>query len=386
MNAARVRLLAWKEVRQLRRDPMLVRILLLMPVLQLLLLGYVVAADVTELPTAIVDLDRTPVSRQIDSAFAASDYFDVSTRPDSEDQLQSLMDTGQVRVAIVVPVGTQAALERGEATPLGIIVDGSDSQSASVGAGYATQLVARYNGERIAALSGAAHPGQAGAPALGSPGAPGLDTTVRVLYNPTMATVNAMIPGLVAFILMLSLMVVMSQAVVKERESGTLEQMFVTPIRPDEYLVGKVVPYAVVALIQMAIVMAVGMLWFKVPFRGSVAVVLVGLALFMLTAIGIGLIVSLFSHTRQQAQQAVMFLALPMMLLSGFIFPIDSMPAAIVPFTYLIPLRYALEVLRSAMLKGAGFDTLAVPLMALAVFGVVIFGIAVLATRRRLTD
>jgi len=201
-----------------------------------------------------------------------------------------------------------------------------------------------------------------------------------------MATVNAMIPGLVAFILMLSLMVVMSQAVVKERESGTLEQMFVTPIRPDEYLVGKVVPYAVVALIQMAIVMAVGMLWFKVPFRGSVAVVLVGLALFMLTAIGIGLIVSLFSHTRQQAQQAVMFLALPMMLLSGFIFPIDSMPAAIVPFTYLIPLRYALEVLRSAMLKGAGFDTLAVPLMALAVFGVVIFGIAVLATRRRLTD
>lgn len=386
MNAARVRLLAWKEVRQLRRDPMLVRILLLMPVLQLLLLGYVVAADVTELPTAIVDLDRTPVSRQIDSAFAASDYFDVSTRPDSEDRLQSLMDTGQVRVAIVVPVGTQAALERGEATPLGIIVDGSDSQSASVGAGYATQLVARYNGERIAALSGAAHPGQAGAPALGSPGAPGLDTTVRVLYNPTMATVNAMIPGLVAFILMLSLMVVMSQAVVKERESGTLEQMFVTPIRPDEYLVGKVVPYAVVALIQMAIVMAVGMLWFKVPFRGSVAVVLVGLALFMLTAIGIGLIVSLFSHTRQQAQQAVMFLALPMMLLSGFIFPIDSMPAPIVPFTYLIPLRYALEVLRSAMLKGAGFDTLAVPLMALAVFGVVIFGIAVLATRRRLTD
>lgn len=386
MNAARVRLLAWKEVRQLRRDPMLVRILLLMPVLQLLLLGYVVAADVTELPTAIVDLDRTPVSRQIDSAFAASDYFDVSTRPDTEDRLQSLMDTGQVRVAIVVPVGTQAALERGEATPLGIIVDGSDSQSASVGAGYATQLVARYNGERIAALSGAAHPGQAGAPALGSPGAPGLDTTVRVLYNPTMATVNAMIPGLVAFILMLSLMVVMSQAVVKERESGTLEQMFVTPIRPDEYLVGKVVPYAVVALIQMAIVMAVGMLWFKVPFRGSVAVVLVGLALFMLTAIGIGLIVSLFSHTRQQAQQAVMFLALPMMLLSGFIFPIDSMPAPIVPFTYLIPLRYALEVLRSAMLKGAGFDTLAVPLMALAVFGVVIFGIAVLATRRRLTD
>lgn len=195
-----------------------------------------------------------------------------------------------------------------------------------------------------------------------------------------------MIPGLVAFILMLSLMVVMSQAVVKERESGTLEQMFVTPIRPGEYLVGKVAPYAVIASVQASLVLAVGILWFRVPFRGEALVVVAGLALFMLTSIGMGLIVSLLSRTRQQAQQSVMFLALPMMLLSGFIFPIDSMPAPIVPLTRLIPLRYALEVLRGAMVKGAGFEALATPLAALTVFGVLLFGTAVLVTRRRLTE
>lgn len=386
MNIARVRLLAWKEIRQLRRDTMLLRILMLMPVLQLVLLGYVVSADVTRLPTAVVDLDRTPTSRQVAGAFTASDYFDVRERPEGEQTLQPLMDSGRIRVAVVLPAGTQARLERGETAPLGIVVDGSDSQSASVGAGYASQIVARLNAERVATLTGGAHPGRAGPPAIGPPGSPGLDATVRVLYNPTLQTVNAMIPGLVAFILMLSLMVVMSQAVVKERESGTLEQMFVTPIRPTEYLVGKVVPYAVIATVQCAVVMGVGLLWFRVPFRGSVLVVLTGLALFMLTSIGMGLIVSLLSRTRQQAQQAVLFIALPMMLLSGFIFPIDSMPEPIVPVTYLIPLTYALEVLRGAMLKDAGFDALAVPLLALAVFGVVVFGAAVFATRRRLTD
>ncbi|WP_312718531.1 ABC transporter permease [Mobilicoccus sp.] len=388
MNATRVRLLAWKEVRQLRRDPLLLRILVLMPVLQLVLLGYVVAADVTRMPTAVVDLDRTPLSRQLGDAFEASDYFDVRRHPGGESELRGLMDSGEIRVAVVVPAGTQARLDRGETAPLGIVVDGSDSQSASLGAGYASRIVARFEARRVAAPAGAGHPGRppAGEGMPHTPGVPGLDASVRVLYDPTLSSVNTMIPGLVAFILMLSLMVVMSQAVVKERESGTLEQMFVTPIRPGEYLVGKVAPYAVIASVQASLVLAVGILWFRVPFRGEALVVVAGLALFMLTSIGMGLIVSLLSRTRQQAQQSVMFLALPMMLLSGFIFPIDSMPAPIVPLTRLIPLRYALEVLRGAMVKGAGFEALATPLAALTVFGVLLFGTAVLVTRRRLTE
>lgn len=375
MSGRRIRLLVWKEFRQLRRDPTLLRILLIMPIVQLIFFGYVVAVDVTHVPTAIVDLDRTPVSRSLAADLEASEYFDVRAHPAGESELRPLLDSGGIRVAVVVPAGTQAALDRGENAPLGIVVDGSDSQSASVGSGYVTQIVARFNAQRLAGLAG---------PAVAA--APGLDARVRVLFNPTMASVNTMIPGLVAVIIMLSLMVVMSQAVVREREQGTLEQMFVTPIRPGEYVIGKVLPYALFATVQMAVVAVVGLLWFKVPFQGSVGIALLGIGLFLILSIGLGLLVSLVSHTRHQAQQTVMFLMLPAMLLSGFIFPIDSMPPAIVPITYAIPLRYVLDVLRGTAVQGAGLDALAAPLLALAAFAVVVFTGAVLATRRRLTE
>lgn len=383
MSGARIRLLIRKEFLQLRRDPILLRLIFLMPLMQLVFFGYVVAADVRDLATAVVDLDRTPVSRQLDAGFAASGYFRVVARPAGEAQLRPLMDSGEIRVAVVVPEGTQARLDRGETAPLGVVVDGSDSQSASVGSGYAAQIVARVNAQRMAARSGGATSAAAGGDP--TPG-PGLDARLRVLYNPTMASVNTMIPGLVGVILMISIMVIMSQAVVKERESGTLEQMFVTPIRRTEYLVGKIVPYALLATLQMAVVAAVGLFWFRVPFSGNAAVVLLGLGLFMLTCIGLGLFVSLVSRTRQQAQQTVMFIMLPVMLLSGFIFPIDSMPKEVVPVTYLIPLRYALDVLRGSAVKGTDLATLMPSLLALAAFGVVIFGATVLATRRRLSE
>lgn len=376
MSVARIRLLVWKEFLQLRRDPMLLRVVFLMPVLQLVFFGYVVAADVSHLPTAIVDLDQSSVSRQLTSGFAASSYFEVRDYPASESEVQELMDTGRVSVAVVIPAGTAAALQRGESAPVGIIVDGSDSQSASVGSGYAAQIVARANATRLH------DSGMAGALAA----APGIDARVRVVYNPTLVTLNSMIPGLVAVILMISLMVVMSQAVVKERERGTLEQMFVTPIGPGEYLIGKVVPYALLAVVQMGVVVLVGLFWFRVPFNGRVAVVLAGLALFMLVCLGLGLLVSLVSRTRHQAQQMVVFVMLPAMVLSGFIFPIESMPAEVVGVTYLIPLRFALEVVRSATIKGTGIADLALPFGALVVFGLLIFGGAVLATRRRLSE
>lgn len=371
----RIRLVMWKEFLQLRRDPLLIRLILLMPVLQLVLFGYVVAVDVKNLPTAIVDLDRTSVSRQVAASIGASDYFTIVAHPTTDAQIRPLMDRGEVAVAVVIEEGTAARLARGETAPLGIVVDGSDTSSATVGAGYATQIVARFNQQRIASS------GLAG----GLAQSPGLDARVRVLYNPTMASLNTMIPGLVAVILMISLMVVMSQAVVRERESGTLEQMFVTPIRRTEYLIGKVTPYLLLALGQLTLVALVGLFWFNVPFHGSPVVALTGLGLFMLSAIGLGLFVSLVSRTRQQAQQAVLFLMMPFMILSGFIFPISSMPDPIKPITYAIPLRYALDVLRGVAVKGAGFEALATPLLALAGFGVLIFGAAVVATRRRLS-
>ena len=182
MSARRIRLLMWKEFLQLRRDPILIRALLLMPVLQLILFGYVVAADVTNISTAIIDLDRTSISRQVDAAFVGSGYFNVTARPGSEGELRPLMDAGKVKLAVVIPEGTEASLDRGQAAPLGIIVDGSDSQIASVGAGYASQIVARLNQGRIAAQGLELQ-------------APGIDARVRVMFNPTLAAVNSMIPG-----------------------------------------------------------------------------------------------------------------------------------------------------------------------------------------------
>ncbi|MFT3833178.1 MAG: ABC transporter permease [Micropruina sp.] len=372
MSGRRIRLLMWKEFLQLRRDPLLLRLLFIMPIMQLILFGYVVAADVKNLNTAIVDLDRTSVSRALESHFEASDYFKVVAHP-AEPDLQQLMDTGTIAIAIVIPEGTQAALDRGETAPIGVVVDGSDSQVASVGSGYAAQIIARFNAERMNAQGV-------------DLAAPGIDARVRVMFNPTLATVNTMIPGLVAAIVMLSIMAVMGQAVVKERERGTLEQMFVTPIRPTEYLIGKVTPYALTATVQLCLVAFVGIFWFGVPFAGQISVVAAGLALFMLTSIGLGLLISLVSHTRQQAQQLMMLFMLPSFVLSGFIFPIDSMPAAIVPLTWFVPLTWAIEILRGAFIKGSGFEALGMQFGVLAVFAVVIFGAAVAATRRRLTE
>lgn len=373
MKGKHIRLLVWKEFLQLRRDPLLLRALMLMPVIQLIMFGYVVAADVNSLKTAVIDLDRTPVSRQVAASFTASDYFAVVAHPATEADLRPLMDSGRVQVAIVLTEGTQARLERGETAPIGVVVDGSDAQVASVAAGYAARIIALFNTDRLAA-SGL------------SVAAPGIDARVRVAYNPSLASVNTMIPGLIAAILLISIAVIMSQAVVRERERGTLEQMFVTPITPEEYLVGKVIPYALLAAVQALVVAVVGTLLFRVPFNGSMGVVVLGLGLFMFTAIGMGLLISLVSHTRQQAQQTVMFILIPTMLLSGFIFPVSSMPEWLQPVAAVIPLTWALEVLRGSFVKGAGFEALAVPMLALVGFGVVIFGAAVVATRRRLAE
>jgi ABC-2 type transport system permease protein len=373
MNGRRLRLIMWKELVQLRRDPLLLRLIFLMPILQLLLFGYVVAADVRNLPTAVVDEDHSVLSRQLADAFSASGYFVLTERPANETALTPVIDAGRVAVALVIPAGMSDSIKRGQTVPIGIVVDGADSKTASVASGYAAQIIAEFNRRQL---------GLAAREAKG----PGIDSRVRVVFNPSLKSVNAMIPGLISAILLISMGAIMSQAVVRERARGTLEQMLVTPISRGEYLLGKVLPYVGVAAIQSAFVAVIGRYWFRVPFNGAVITVIVSLGLFMLTCIGIGLLVSLASKTQQQAQQTIMFIVLPSMVLSGFIFPIESMPAAVVPLTYLIPLRYALEAMRGAFLKGSDIPDLAVPLLAMAAFAVVIFGVAVTRFSKRLSE
>jgi len=372
MDAKRIGLLMWKEFTQFRRDPLLLRLVIVMPILQLMMFGYVVGADVRNIPTAIVDADKTPMSRQVAAAFSSSGYFIVTSHPADERSIQPLLDRNQIQVAVLLPAGLEADLTRGRSVPVEIVVDGSDSKTASVASGYAAQIVGAFNRKRIAAL--------------GIAGAPGIDARTRVLFNPSLRAVNAMIPGLVAMIMMLSMSAIMSQAVVKERERGTLEQMFVTPITRGEYLLGKVTPYVLISFVQVGIIMLLGRYWFQVPFSGSVAMVGLGLLLFLFTALGQGLFISTISRTRQQAQQGTMFILIPTMVLSGFIFPIESMPAAVVPVTYLVPLRYVLVVLRSNWMKGAGLDVLWPQLVAMAVFSAVVFFAALARFRKRLAD
>lgn len=374
MSLKRIGLILWKEFRQFRRDRLLLPLVFMMPVLQLIMFGYVVSADITDVKTAIVDLDRTPMSRELTSWLAGSGYFEIVARPADERDLRALMDAGTIQVAVVIPESTSAHFAQGKRTEIGIVVDGTDSRVSSVAGGYAAQI--------LSAFSRAQAPEATEMLAR----APGIDASVRVLYNPSLKGVNSMIPGLMAAILMISTMTVMSQAVVRERESGTLEQMFTTPITRGEYITGKMVPYVIIASLQITVVALVGRFWFGVPFYGQVWVVLLGLALFVFSTLGGGLLVSLVSRTRQQAQQMVMFVLLPFFVLSGFMFPIEAMPPAIVPLTYFIPLRYAIQVLRAAWLKGSSVAELAVPLAIMVGFSVVIFAVALTSFRKRLSD
>jgi ABC-2 type transport system permease protein len=370
----RVRLVMWKESLQLFRDRALLPLLFVAPVLQLIMFGYVVGADVRNLPTAMVDQDGTPYSRIVSQAFTASNYFTIVARPSTEAAIKPLMDGNQIGVAIIIPRGFENGVKQGRRMPVEVVVDASDSRTSQVAQGYSAAILGQL-GNKLVPVS------QAAAIKTG-----GIDAQVRVLFNPSVSSVNVMVPGLIAFVLLLSATAIMSQSVVRERENGTLEQLFVTPINRWEYLLGKVAPYIVVASVQITVVFLVGTLWFRVPFNGSLLVVGSAALLFMLTALGIGLLISTISRTRQQAQQAVMFVLLPSMVLSGFVFPIESMPDLIRPLTFLIPLRYVLVVLRSNFLKGAGFADLWPQFAAMAVFATVIFITAVLRFHKRLSD
>lgn len=376
MSLRRIRLLVWKEFTQLLRDRSMLPMILILPVVQLVLFGYVIGTDVKDLRLAILDQDNTPASHRVVEGFTSSGYFVDVARPADEAGLQKTVDGNVAQVAIVIPRGFADSVLHRRATQVSVILDGSDAKTASIAQGYAGTILAN--------LSGKLYPNPGSSAKGATPG--GVDARVRVLFNPTMRAVNTMVPALLAFILMMSTQNLMSQSVVKEREQGTLEQLFVTPIGRAEYLIGKLLPYVCVAVVQIIVVFTVGTLWFRVPFSGSIVVLAVGLGLFMLTVLGQGLLVSLMSKTRYQAQQAGTFLMVPSMMLSGFVFPLSSMPALLMPLTYLIPLRYILVIVRSNFVKGSDFVALWPQFLAMVIFSVAIFGFGLSRFQKKLND
>jgi ABC-2 type transport system permease protein len=376
VSRRRILLLIWKEFLELSRDRLLLPVIIVMPLLQLFMFGYVVSSDVRDIPTAVIDHDLTPASRQVVDAFANSGYFRIVARGQDESGMKALMDASRAQVVLIVPPGFGDLMLSRLPAPVEVVVDGSESKTSQVAQGYAQSILAAESSRLLPLPPGAPTP----------PKVPKLDVRVRVLFNPGLRSVDSLVPGLIAFILLLSVTLLTSQAVVKERERGTLEQMFVTPITRAEFLVGKMLPYGIIATVQVAVVFTVGTLWFGVPFRGSLAVVAVGALLFLLAGIGQGLIISTLSRNRYQAQVASMFIIIPSFLLSGFVFPLESMPRPVYLITYLIPLRYFLVVLRSSFMKGTGFGPLAPQLFAMAAFSAVIFGAALLRFRKKLAD
>jgi ABC-2 type transport system permease protein len=368
----RTRFLIWKEMIELRRDPRLLFIVIVAPILQLFLLAYAASTDIREVPVLIVDADRSSASRDVVARFAASATFAIAGVVSSPDEIDAYLDHGRAWLAVTIPRGFGDGLHGARPQTIQIIADGSDANSAGVAVGYASNLLAQY-GVRLMARQGAAGTG------------PLIDPRIRVWFNPQLESRHFMIPGVIALLLLVVTTNLSSMGIVREKEIGTLEQLNVTPLTRSELILGKLLPYALIGMVEVGLVVSVAVFWFEIPMRGSVPLLLAMSAVYLLTTLGLGLFVSTISATQQQAMMtATFFFLIPMVFLSGFVFPIENMPVAIQWLTYVIPLRYFLVIVRGIFLKGVGLETFWPEALALTAWGVTILALAIVRSSKRL--
>jgi ABC-2 type transport system permease protein len=374
----RLRHLVWKEFLELRQNPRLFGLVIVAPIIQLTMLGYAATTDVKDVPVVVADGDHSPASRNLIARFDASRNFTVIDTVGTIREVDPYLQRGDAWIALAIPQGYGVALQDGRSTALQVVADGSDSNSTTVALGYATALI----GEYASVLAANSPPGSSAA-AEQMPAA-AIDLRVRVWFNPQLESRYFMIPGVLALLLLLVTANLAAMAIVREKELGTLEQLNVTPLRRWELIVGKLLPYGVIAFIDVLLVTAVAVFWFEVPFRGSFLLLLATSLLYVLCTLGLGLFISTISDTQQQAMMtATFFFLTPMIYLSGFIFPIENMPRVIQYATYLIPLRYFLVIVRGIFLKGIGLDLLWPQAAALAAWGIVVLALAVARSRKR---
>ena len=370
----RLRFLVWKEFLELRLEPRLFGIVVVAPIVQLTMLGYAATTDVRNVPVVVADGDRSARSRELISRFEGSANFGVIGIVTTVDEIEPYLERGRAWLALSIPAGYGEAVERGRPVAVQVVADGTDSNSTTVALGYATNLIGAYAQELEGLV--AAQPFKA-APVP-------IDARIRVWFNPQLESRFFMIPGVLALVLLVVTANLASMAIVREKELGTLEQLNVTPLRRWELIVGKLLPYGVIAMIDVLLVVAVAVFWFEVPLRGSLVLLVFMSFVYVVCTLALGLFISTISDTQQQAMMtATFFFLTPMIYLSGFIFPIENMPAAIQPVTYLIPLRYFLVIVRGIFLKGIGLDVLWPQALALASWGAVVLCLAVMRSRKR---
>jgi drug efflux transport system permease protein len=373
----RVAFLVWKELIELKADPRLFGIVVLAPIIQLLLLGYAATTDVRNVPVVIADGDRSSASRDLIARFSASPNFSIVAIVTSPTEVDPYLVKGTAWMALSIPPGFGERLMRREPQALQIVADGSDASSINIALGYANNLLAGYAQELASSMEREASAERPAAAAA-------IEPRVRVWFNPRLESRDFMLPGILALLLLAITTNLSSMGIVREREVGTLEQLNVTPLRRWELIVGKLLPYALVGMIDVCLVLTVAVFWFQVPLRGSVTLLFALTAVYLLSTLGLGLFISTISSTQQQAMMTSMFFFLmPMIYLSGFIFPIENMPAAIQLLTYLFPLRYFLVILRSIFLKGVGLETLWPEALALTLWGVGILALAIARSSKR---
>ncbi len=367
-----------KEVLELKQDPRLFSVVIIAPIVQLTVLGYAATTDVKDVPIAIVDADRSTASRDLVQRFASSANFKIVGMPGSITEIDRYLDHGEAWMAIGIPANFGQSVAAGRGVALQIAADGTDSNSTTVAMGYAQSLIAGYSQDQAAELV-QLKPGATSAPlALVTP-------EIRVWFNPRLESRDFMIPGIVALLLLVVTTNLSAMAIVREKEMGTLEQLSVTPLARWELITGKMLPYAVIGIIDVVLVLVVSINWFEVPMRGSIPLLFGMCLIYLMSTLGLGLLVSTVSRTQQQAMMtSIFFFLMPMIYLSGFVFPIENMPAWIQPLTYLIPLRYFLVIVRGIFLKGIGLEVLWPQALALFAWGATVLALATLRSSKRL--
>ncbi len=364
-----------KEFIQIFRDKRTLALILVIPLLELFLLGYAATNDVRNVPMAVFDQSRGPEARALLDAYRAADYFKLNYFVNSNAEMQALIQNGSAKAGLIIPPDYAAQLNKGSAQ-VAFILDGSDPTVATT-ALSAAQLIGQDHATGLM-VSKFSRAGQ------GSSVHPPVEVRTTVWYNPDMNSSYFMIPGLIGLILTAIIGIVTATSVVRERERGTIEQLIVTPIRAWELVVGKILPYTVLGLLDAMVIVGVGHWWFGVPVNGSLGLIFILTSVYLLSTLGIGLFASTVANTQQEAMLTVFMTILPSIFISGFIYPLAAMPVVLQWISYLIPLRYFLTIIRALMVKGVGLESILPDVIAMSIFGVVIMGAAALRFRKRL--
>jgi ABC-2 type transport system permease protein len=374
MSIKRIITIAKKEFIHIRRDRRSLILSFMIPVVLLILFGYALTLDVKNIPTTILNYDNGEYSREFISSFSQSGYFAINDYIYDHDQLEENILSGNSMVAIVIPPDFSKNLAAGKNARVQTIIDGSSANKASIANGYIEGITRSFYSNITSART-----------VIDEIGTP-LDPDIRIWFNPELESKNFIIPGIIAIILMMIASLLTSQVVSREWENGTMEQLIVSPIRPQELILGKIIPYFVIGILDMAVIVIFGRLLFNIPIKGNAILLFILSSLFLFGALSLGITISIVTKTQVLSYQVAMLISfLPSYILSGLVFPISSMPKVIQYISYLVPAKYFIIILRGIFLKGSGFMILLLDILYLTIFAIIVFIIANLRFIKKLT-